>query len=148
MSTQTNLEDLYETLDMFADPGSRADLLIGFADKFSEVPPEVATRPFPKSHQVPQCESEVYVWSRVQPDGTLRLDFAVENPSGISARALAVILGKVYNGQPAEDVLTLDTGMVERVFRQNISMGKGMGLTSMILAVQALTRDALKRQQA
>jgi hypothetical protein len=34
------------------------------------------------------------------------------------------------------------------VFRQNISMGKGMGLTSMILAVQALTRDALKRQQA
>ena len=147
-TTHENLADLYETLDMFADPGSRAELLIGFADKFREVPAEVATRPFPKSHQVPQCESEVYVWSRVGDDGTLHLDFAVENPSGISARALAVILGKVYNGQPAEDVLALDTGIVERVFRQNISMGKGMGLTSMVLAVQALTRDALKRQQA
>lgn len=146
MTTEEKLADLQETLDMFADPGSRADLLIGFSDKFKEVPPEVASRPFPKSHQVPQCESEVYVWSQVQPDRTLKLHFAVENPSGISARALATILDTIYSGQPAEDVLSLDPGIVERVFRQNISMGKGLGLQSMVLAVQALTRDALKQQ--
>jgi cysteine desulfuration protein SufE len=148
MTTQEKLEELQETLDMFGDPGSRADLLIGFADKFTPVPPEVATRPYPKSHQVPQCESEVYVWSRLNPDRTVKLDFAVENPSGISAKALAVILDQIYSGQPAEDLLSLDTGIVERVFRQNISMGKGLGLTSLVLAVQALTRDALKRAQA
>jgi hypothetical protein len=33
--------------------------------------------------------------------------------------------------------------IVERIFRQNISMGKGMGLMSMVLAVQALARQAL-----
>ncbi len=133
---------------MFSDPSSRAELLIGLADKFVEVPPDVATRPFPKSHQVPQCESEVYVWSRLNADRTVKLDFAVENPSGISARALAVILDSIYSGQPAEDVLALDSGIVERVFRQNISMGKGLGLKSMVMAAQALTRDALKKDGA
>jgi len=64
----------------------------------------------------------------------------------VSARALAVILDSVYSGQPAEDILTLDADIVERVFRQNISMGKGLGLKSMVLAAQALTRDALKRR--
>ena len=147
MTTQEKLDELQETLDMFADPADRADLLIGFADKFTEVPAEIATRPWPKSHQVPQCESEAYVWVNLQPDRTLKLHFAVENPSGISAKALSVILDKVYSGQPAEDVLALDTEIVERVFRQNISMGKGLGLKSLVLAVQALTRDALKKAQ-
>ena len=36
MTTQEKLEELQETLDMFADPASRADLLIGFADKFKD----------------------------------------------------------------------------------------------------------------
>ena len=148
MTTQEKLDELQETLDMFADPSSRADLLIGFADKFKEVPPELATRPFPKGHQVPQCESEAYVWASLRPDRTLQLHFAVENHSGISAKALATILDSVYTGQPAEDVLALDPGIVERVFRQNISMGKGLGLKSMVLAVQALTRDALKKATA
>jgi sulfur transfer protein SufE len=145
MTTKEKLDELQETLDMFSDPSSRADLLIGFADKFRGVPAELATRPYPKSHQVPQCESEAYVWSTLNPDRTLKLHFAVENPSGISAKALAVILDSVYSGQPAEDVLALDSDIVERVFRQNISMGKGLGLKSMVLAVQALTRDALKK---
>lgn len=148
MTTQEKLDELQETLDMFADPSSRAELLIGFADKFKGVPAEIATRPYPKRHQVPQCESEAYVWADVRPDRTLQLHFAVENPSGISAKALSVILDSVYSGQPAEDVLALDPEIVERVFRQNISMGKGLGLKSLVLAVQALTRDALKRASA
>ena len=148
MTTQEKLEELQETLDMFADPASRADLLIGFADTFKPVPADIATRPYSKSHQVPQCESEAYVWAQLQPDRTLKLHFAVENPSGISAKALAVILDSVFSGQPAEDVLALDSDIVERVFRQNISMGKGLGLKSMVLAVQALTRNALKQASA
>src|SRR5690606_12314130 len=105
-----------------------------------------AARPFPKSHQVPHCESEAYVWANLTPDRRLALHFAVENPSGISAKALAVVLKQVYDGQPPEDLLALDPGIVEMVFRQNISMGKGLGLKSMVVAAQALTRDALRRQ--
>ena len=73
------LEKLVEMFQMF-DPGDRTDLLLSYADQFKEVPPSLATRPFSKSHQIPQCESDAYVWAQKHDDGTLNLYFAVENP--------------------------------------------------------------------
>src|SRR5689334_5621629 len=137
-------EKLQQVIDMFQmfDPADRTNMLISYADQFKEVPPSIATRPFPKSHQVPQCESDAYVWALKQPDGTLKLYFAVENPSGISAKALAAILDKTLSGLPASEIAGVDCDIVERIFRQNISMGKGMGLMAMVNAVQALARAA------
>ena len=117
-------------------------MLLSYADQFREVPPEVATRPFDRSHQVPQCESDAYVWAMKMPDGTLTLHFAVENPSGVSAKALATILQRSLSGLPAGRIAEIDPSIVERIFRQNISMGKGMGLMSMVEAVRALARRA------
>jgi sulfur transfer protein SufE len=77
------------------------------------------------------------------PDGGLQFYFAVENPSGVSARALAAILDKTVSGLPPEEVAAIDTAIVERIFRRNISMGKGMGLMSMVDAVRALAKRAL-----
>ena len=124
------------------DPADRTSMLLSYADQFKEVPPSIATRPFPKAHQVPQCESDAYVWARKHPDGTLQLFFAVENPSGVSAKALATILDKTLSGLPASEIATVDCGIVEQIFRQNISMGKGMGLMAMVNAVQALAKAA------
>ena len=135
------LDQLIETFQMF-DPADRTNLLLSYADQFKEVPPEIATRPFPKSRQVPQCESDAYVWARKLPDGTLKLYFAVENPSGVSAKALAAILDKTLSGLPAPEIAQVDCGIVEQIFRQNISMGKGMGLMAMVNAVQTLARAA------
>lgn len=127
---------------MFPDPADRTGMLLSYADQFREVPREIAERPFPTSHQVPQCESDAYVWANKQPDGTLKLWFAVENPSGVSAKALAAILDRTLSGLPPEQIAQVDTSIVERIFRQNISMGKGMGLMSMVEAVRSLARAA------
>ena len=137
------LQQLIDTFQMF-DPHDRTTMLLDYSDQFKEVPPSVATRPFPESHHVPQCESDAYVWALKQPDGTLKLHFAVENPSGVSARALATILDKTLSGLPASEIATVDSGIVEQIFRQNISMGKGMGLMSMVNAVQALAKAAAR----
>ena len=139
------LQDLLETFDMFPDPADRTNLLLSYADQFTEVPPEIAGRPFPTSHQVPQCESDAYVWANRRDDGTLKLYFAVENPSGVSAKALAAILDRTLSGSPAREIACVTPDIVERIFRQNISMGKGMGLMSMVQAVQALARAAQSR---
>lgn len=136
------LAEFIDALAAFSDPAARADLLIGYADQFREVPPSVATRPFPKAHQVPQCESDAYVWAIRQPDGTLKLYFAVENPAGISARALAAILDRVLSGLRPEEIEQVSPDIVEQIFRQNISMGKGLGLMSMVQAVRALAKQA------
>jgi cysteine desulfuration protein SufE len=138
-------EKLQRLVDMFQtfDPADRTDLLLSYADQFKEVPPSIATRPFSKVHQIPQCESEAYAWAQKLPDGTVKLYFAVENPSGISAKALAAILDKTLSGLPASEVATVTPDIVEKIFRQNISMGKGLGLMSMVQAVATLARAAI-----
>ena len=135
---------LQAVVDMFAmfDTPDRTNMLLSYADQFREVPADVAQRPFDKSHQIPQCESDAYAWAMKQPDGTLQLWFAVENPSGVSAKAVAAILDKTLSGLTPEEIATIDTDLVEKLFRQNISMGKGMGLMSMVEAVRSLAKAA------
>ena len=142
------LQAVLEIFDMFPDQTDRTNMLLSYADQFREVPPDVAARPFDKSHQVPQCESDAYVWALKRPDGALKLHFAVENPSGISAKALAAILDRTLSGLPAEEIAKVDCSIVERIFRQNISMGKGMGLMAMVNAVTALARRAAEKAGA
>jgi cysteine desulfuration protein SufE len=132
------LQAVLDTFAVFSDPADRINLLLGYADQFKEVPPEIATRPFAKDHLVPHCESEAYVWVTRQPDGGLKLYFAVENPSGVSAKALARILDRSLSGLKPQDVATVSPDIVEQIFRQNISMGKGLGLMSMVQAVRTL----------
>lgn len=137
---------LQALLDVFAgviDTHERTQLLIDFARRFKDVPPDVATRPFGDDHLVKHCESEAYAWAVPNADGTLKLHFAVENPSGVSAKALAAILDKALSGLPAAEIAKVDPEIVEKLFRQNISMGKGMGLMSMVLTVQALAKRHL-----
>ena len=137
-----SLQKLLDTFALFPDPADRTGLLLSYADRFTPVPPDVATRPYDRAHQVPECESEAYVWAVKKPDGTLKLYFAVENPSGVSAKALAAILDKTLSGLTPGEIAQVDTAIVEKLFRQNISMGKGMGLMSMVEAVRALAKAA------
>ena len=52
-----------EMLELLPDRSDRIQYLISLADRFRDVPPSVATRPFGEEHRVPQCESEAYVWA-------------------------------------------------------------------------------------
>ena len=140
-----SLQDVLETFASFDDPADRTALLLDYASRFESVPPDVATRPFDKRHLVPHCESEAYVWAVSRPDGTLKLHFAVENPAGVSAKALAAILDRTLSGRPVEEVAQVSPEIVERIFRQNISMGKGLGLMSMVQAVRALAGAEMRK---
>src|SRR6185436_13346968 len=112
MSFPAKLQSVLDTFDLFPDPADRTNLLLSYADQFRDVPPAVARRPFDRSHQVPQCESDAYVWAMLRPDGTLDLHFAVENPSGVSAKALAAILQKTLSGLPPEEIAQIDPSIV------------------------------------
>ncbi len=142
------LEDVLAAIDLVEDRNERADLLIQFADDYREVPAEVAERPFPENHRIPYCESEAYVWVVPNAGGAVDLHFAVENPSGISAKALAGILQQTVSGGPADDVAAIPDDLVERIFRQNISMSKGMGLNAMIQVIRAMARNVAEGRNA
>ena len=149
MSTETTTEassvppKLARLLDAFgfmSDRSERIQALLEIAKRYQPVPVEVATRPYPESHKVPACESEVYLWAAPRSDGTLKLHFAVENPQGISAQAMAVILDESLSGAPLAQLLAVPRDLPIQLFGPELSMGKSMGLMAMVAMVQASAR--------
>lgn len=132
-----------ELLSSIGDRNERIQTLIDVADRFREVPARIATRPYPEEHRVAACESEAYVWSEERPDGTLDFHFAVQNPQGISAKALAVLLGESLSGAPLEQVVAVPCDIADTVFGGELSMGKAMGLMGMVGMVREMARQAL-----
>jgi cysteine desulfuration protein SufE len=130
------LQEIIDDFEWVTDRRERTDMLIYYADQFVEVPERVATRPFPEDHRVQYCESDAYVWVEQQPDKTLRFHFAVENPQGLSAKAMAAILEQTINGLSPEEVAKISPDVVFTLFGKDISMGKGQGLTAMISQVK------------
>ncbi len=135
------LADILKQFESVTDEDGRVDLLLRYAEQFQEVPPSIAARPFDVGHRVQFCESEAYVWSVEQPDHTLKFYFAVENPSGVSAKALATVLDKGLSGALPAQAAQISEDIVSRIFRQNISMGKGMGLMSLVQTVRAIAKS-------
>jgi cysteine desulfuration protein SufE len=142
-ASPAKLQETLETLDLVPDRAERIQLLIDIADRFEEVPPRIARRPFPAEHLVPACESEAYVWAAERQDGNLDFHFAVENPQGISAKSLAVILDEGLSGAPLAQVAAVPQDLVYRVFGKELSMGKSMGLMGMVSMVASLARQRL-----
>jgi cysteine desulfuration protein SufE len=138
------LERLLATLETL-DRNDRIEMLVDVARRFRSVPERVAVRPFPKERRVPGCESEAYVWAEPRQDGTITYYFAVENPQGISAMALADILGDSLSGVPLSDVAAVPSDIVYRIFGRELSMGKSLGLMGMVNMVRAAAMQQLQR---
>ena len=137
------LKSLLATLSFFEDRNDRIQMLVDIAERFKPVPESVATRPYPEDRKVPGCESEVYVWSRSNGNDTLKFHFAVENPQGVSAKALAVILDETLSGARPEEVAAVEGDLIYEIFGRELSMGKSMGLMNMIAVAQVEAKRLL-----
>ena len=135
----SRLQELVTEL-LSVDADTRGDILIELSDQYSEVPESVATRPYPELAKVPGCESEVYAFVVNREDGTKDFHFAVENPQGISAMAMAAIVQETLNGEELEKIAQIPEDVVYQIFGRTLSMGKGQGLMSMMGVVKALAR--------
>jgi sulfur transfer protein SufE len=139
-------EKLTRILDRFdgiTDNEERIMMLLSYAERFTPVPTAVAHPPYPERQKIPYCDSDAYVWVFQNPDGSLALHFAVLNPSGVSAKALATILSEGLTGAHPGEVASMSEEIVERIFRQNLSMAKGLGLIAMVQRVRAEARAML-----
>jgi cysteine desulfuration protein SufE len=132
--------ELIEDLKMVEDRQDRLMTLIDFADRFQEVPGDIATRPFSEANHVQRCESEAYVFTTPHPEGGVKYHFAVENPQGISAKAMAVILDETISGETPQSIANVPTDLVYKVFGKELSMGKGQGLMGMIELCKILAK--------
>lgn len=137
------LQDLLEVFELMEDRQERIEALIEIADRFRPVPEEIVPPPYPEEARVPHCESEAFVFPIPREDGALTFYFAVENPQGISAMAMAVILDETLSGMPLEQVAQVTGDVVYKFFGNELSMGKTMGLMGMVSMVQSAAKRRL-----
>ena len=78
------------------------------------------------------------------PGGPFWVRFAVENPQGISARALAVILDESLSGRPLTKLASLSTDLPMEIFGRELSLGKNLGLAGMVGMVRLAAHSRLK----
>ncbi len=140
------LADIVDDLSQITDRNERAEYLIEIADRFdtARVPPEISSRPHPEENHVQMCESDAYVFPITQPDGTQKYYFDVLNPQGLSAMAMSVILSETLSGQPPQQVASVPTDVVFRIFGKEVAMGKGQGLMGIVSMVQQAAKQQTK----
>ncbi len=142
----SRLDQVVQLFEEAPDEDYRAELLIEYATRYRAPSPQLHPKPFPPSSKVPGCESEVYIFSDPKNDGTLEFSFAVENPQGVSAKALASILQESLSGAALEEILPISPEFVHRVFGRTLSMGKGQGLMNMVNIVRFMAKDQLAKK--
>ncbi|MGJ3239497.1 MAG: SufE family protein [Anaerolineae bacterium] len=133
------LSETIEDFSFMTTRQERQQYLIQLADEFKEVkvPAHIAEQPYDEGHRVPACESDAFVWWEAREDGTLQYYFDVLNPQGLSAMAIAVILGRACSGASLDEIDAISEDVVFEFFGKNISMGKGQGLMGIINMVKA-----------
>lgn len=129
MSIPEKLQEQLELLAMFPDRSQRIEALIGIAEQYDQA--AAAAFPRTEDRRVPGCESEVFLCAEPEGEG-LNVHFAVDNPQGISAMALAVILQTGVTGAPRTQIAAIGDEVVYEIFGRELSMGKTMGLTGMV----------------
>lgn len=142
MSLPAKLAELLEDLKLVEDRNDRLLTLVDFADRFQDVPERIAVRPFSETNHVRRCESEAFVFSEPAGDDGVKFHFAVENPQGISAKAMAVILDETLSGETPDTIATVPADIVYQIFGKELSMGKGQGLMGMIELAKVLAKKA------
>lgn len=137
MALPPKLQEVLDDLSFLSDRRERIDYLIGLGEQFENAAPgEVERDPVTR---VPGCESEVYVRAVRAGEG-LDLRFAVDNPQGISAMAMATVLQDGLRGVPRAEIRNIPEELVYDLFGRDLSMGKSAGLMGMVRMTKAAAR--------
>ncbi len=139
------LQSLLDVFSMMEDRQERIDTLIELADSYEPAPARIASAPYPESARVPSCESQVFAFIELMETGGYRYHFAVENPQGVSAMAMAAIISQTLSGEDPQLVRDIPTDIVYSLFGRELSMGKSAGLMGMVQMVRALTTRAMSQ---
>lgn len=123
------LQEILDDLAMLPDRSDRIEALISFSRDYVHPDPQAVPRT--EAARVPGCESEVFMQR-----GASGFHFAVDNPQGVSAMALSVILEQGLQGATPEEVASVPDDLVYEIFGRELSMGKSMGLTNMVRMVR------------
>ncbi|MER3495475.1 MAG: hypothetical protein C4320_00770 [Armatimonadota bacterium] len=137
------IQGVLDDLAFLEDRRARIEYLIAIGESYR--PADEQEVPRRDEAKVAGCESEVFFHSEKMPEGRVRVRYAVDNPQGISAMAMAKVLEDGVSNVEPERVAAIPDSLAEEMFGQELSMGKGMGLGHMVRMAKEAARDAHER---
>ena len=143
------LQDLLEFFKDIEDRSERTEMLIYWSDKYQRADESVTgSKPYSDSNKVPACESEAYIWSNARSDGSLDFHYVVENPQGLSAKALSAILSTTVSGSRLEEIQNLESDIIIRaLFGAKMGMVRTQGLRGIVKMTRAYAIQSLKKKK-
>ena len=138
-ATIDEILDNFSLLDTWDD---RYRYVIELGRSLPAFPEEART----ESNKVQGCASQVWLTTRMQPDGGQGpvMTFLADSDAHI-VRGLIAILFALYSGKPAREILSIDAlGVFDRLgLRENLTPQRSNGLRSMIERIRFEANAAL-----
>ena len=136
------IDEVTENFSLLDDWDDRYRYVIELGRNLPPFPEEARTQ----SNKVQGCASQVWLTTRMQPNGELGpvMTFLADSDAHI-VRGLIAILFALYSGKPARDILSTDAlGVFDRLgLRENLTPQRSNGLRSMVERIRSEANAAL-----
>jgi cysteine desulfuration protein SufE len=136
------IDEITENFSLLDDWDDRYRYVIELGRSLPAFPQEART----ESNKVQGCASQVWLTTRMQPDGAHGplMTFLADSDAHI-VRGLIAILFALYSGKPAREILSIDAlALFDRLgLRENLTPQRSNGLRSMVERIRAEANAAL-----
>jgi cysteine desulfuration protein SufE len=138
----TAIDDIIENFALLDDWDDRYRYVIELGRTLGPLPDEVRT----ESNKVQGCASQVWLGTRVRPDGAAgpALSFVGDSDAHI-VRGLIAILFALYSDKPAREILATDAfALFEKLgLREHLTPQRSNGFRSMVERIKSDAHAAL-----
>ena len=138
MSANEKVKQLLEDFDLLENWEEKFDFLIELGMALPEMPSDLKT----ETNLVKGCQSSVWFDIRCE-EGKIVFD---ADSDSLIVKGIVSIVDTLYNGQPAEEVLTANLSFFEATgLWKHLSSQRGNGLLSMIAHLKKAATDCLAK---
>ncbi len=130
MNVKEVAAELVEDFDLFEDWADKYEYIISLGKDL----PEMKAEDKVEENIVKGCQSQVWLTAENK-DGIVYFE---ADSDAIITKGIIALLVKVFNGQPAEDILNDDLSFVDQIgLKEHLSPNRSNGLVAMIKKMKA-----------
>ena len=129
MGVNESAEELVEDFNLFQDWSDKYEYIISLGKDLSEMKKEDKI----EDNLVKGCQSRVWLIA-TEKDGNVYFE---ADSDAIISKGICALLVKVFNGQPASEIVKNNLGFIEKIgLKEHLSPNRSNGLVAMIKKIK------------
>lgn len=118
-----------------ADKTTRLETLLDYSRKLPALPPRLQDEKLRGDHRVHECQTPVYLWVEVEPDGVhIHADVPPESPT---VRGFISLLARTLDGASPAEVAAIPDDLLDQLgLGEALGMNRTQGLTAILYRIK------------